>query len=53
MKVYIGFLCCSNDVDVWRNAEKVFKDELAALEWSEAVTATEWEWREYDEYEVE
>lgn len=53
MKVYLGFECSTNDIDCWRNVVKVFGDELDALAWTEEVAATEWEWREYDEYKVE
>lgn len=53
MIVYIGYNCLYNGRDVFRNVEKVFRDESAAIKWEKDVPATEHEWREYDEYSVE
>lgn len=53
MKVWIGYDCCYNGCDSWRNTEKVFDCEEKALVWQEEITPTEYDWREYEEYEVE
>ncbi len=53
MKVYIGLVCVTNGVDFWETVERVFDDEAKALVWAEEFQPTEWEWREYKEFEVE
>jgi hypothetical protein len=53
MKVYIGYECYYDYCDVWRSAPKVFDDEVKALIWKEDFKDTEFQWREYEEFEVE
>ncbi len=53
MKVYIGHECYYDCCTVWRSATKVFDDEVKALIWKEDFKDTEFEWREYEEFEVE
>ena len=53
MKVYLGITICNNGVDYFNYTEKVFDDEAKALVWAEEFKPTEWEWREYKEFEVE
>ena len=53
MKVYIGYECYYNYCDVFNTVVKVFDDEVKALVWKEEVEATETDWREYEEMELE
>ena len=52
-QVYIGFECSYNGLDMWRNVDRVFATESDAQNWVEQKSTTEWEWREYDEWEIE
>jgi hypothetical protein len=55
MKVWIGYECYSNTVDVWEYVEKIFDDEVKALLWVEdsSYQHDECEWRYCEEWEVE
>lgn len=53
MKVYICYECYYNYCDVFRTIVKVVDDEAKALIWKEEVEATDREWREYEEKELE
>lgn len=50
--VYIGFECAYNGVDMWRNVDQVFLDEHDAQYWVDQKHVTEFEWREYEEFEA-
>ena len=53
MKVYIGYQVDYDYSEIWRVVTKVFDDEAKALVWKEEFKATEFEWRSYEEHEVE
>jgi hypothetical protein len=53
MKVYIGYDVYYDYCEIWRVVTKIFDDEVKALIWKEDFKATELEWREYEEHEVE
>ena len=53
MKVWIGYECHYNYCDEFRSAVKVFDDEVKALVWQEEIEATEFDYRAYEEHEVE
>lgn len=53
MKVYLGIEGYYNGCDDWKTVVKVFDDEVKALIWCDEFKATEREYREYREMEVE
>ena len=53
MQVYAGFECWYNGCDEGRQLHKLFKNELDALLWAEAVPASEDQWRFYQPIELE
>ena len=53
MKVWIGYEVYYDYCNEWRDAVKVFDDEVKALVWKEECKATKTEWRAYKEFEVE
>lgn len=53
MKVWIGYNVCYNGCDSFHNVDKIFDCEEKALVWQEEFAATEWDYREYTEMEVE
>lgn len=58
MKVWIGYHCCYNGLDVFRSVERVFDDEVKALLWAEDEEFAdqhdeERDWREYEVHELE
>jgi hypothetical protein len=53
MKVWIGYECYYVYSNQWRSAVKVFDDEVKALIWKEDFEATKFEWRSYEQFEVE
>ena len=53
MPIFICYECTYNGADSWRNVVKVVSDEMKAIEWETAVAATESDWREYEQWEVE
>lgn len=55
MKVWIGYETSHDGCNTWRDLEKVFDCEVKALLWSEEnpEKQNEYNWREYDEVEVE
>ena len=55
MKVWIGYHCHSDGLDVWETVEKVFDDEVKALLWYEdpSFRETAYDWRRYEAKEVE
>lgn len=53
MKVYIGYECYYDLCNEWKSVYKVFDDEVKALIWKEEGKVTEFEYRTYEEMEVE
>lgn len=56
MKVWIGYHChFDGGANQWETVEKVFDDEVKALLWVEdpAFTSDDYDWRKYEEREVE
>jgi len=53
MKVYLGYQCYYNFCDVFESVVKVFSDEVEALVWKDDFAATETDWRNYVEWDVE
>jgi hypothetical protein len=53
MKVWIGYEVYYDYCNRWRSAVKVFDDEDKAWAWKEEGPSTEFEWRSYEEFEVE
>jgi hypothetical protein len=53
MKVWIGYQCYYDYCNEWRDAVKVFDDEVKALIWKEEVADTQTEYRNYTEFTVE
>ena len=53
MKVWIGYQCYFNYCDEFKSAVKVFDDEVKALIWKEEFEDTEFEYRNYQEMDVE
>ncbi len=58
MKVYLGFSCYSDFFGSGRTLEKVFDSKEKAKTWVREIKYSgnshpDYEWREYDEHEVE
>ena len=54
MKVYLAKECYyDGGANSWETVVKVFDDEAKALVWKEEFEATDYDWREYEEMEVE
>jgi hypothetical protein len=56
MKVWIGYHCqYDGGANTWETVEKIFDDEVKALLWVEdpSFVHDEYEWRKYEEKEVE
>lgn len=53
MKVYVCYECYYDYCEIWKLVMKVFDCEVKALVWKEEVEATETDWREYIQMEVE
>jgi len=55
VKVWIGYHCHSDGLDIWETVEKVFDDEVKALLWYEdpSFRETAYDWRRYEAKEVE
>jgi len=53
MKVWIGYECDYDYANTYRIAVKVFDDEVKALIWKEDFKNTKFEWRSYEQFEVE
>jgi hypothetical protein len=53
MKVYLGKKCHYNGYETWIEIVKVFDDKFKALAWKKEVPKTKYEWRSYEEMEVE
>lgn len=58
MKVYLGFSCYSDFSGSGRALEKVFDSEEKAKSWVDGMAYTgnthpDYDWREYEEHEVE
>ena len=53
MKVYLCYNCYYNYCDEFNSVVKIVDCEEKALIWKEEFKATETEWREYEEREVE
>lgn len=51
--VWLGFECHYDGCDVHRHLRKVFDCEVKAFLWIEEMEATDYEWREFKEREVE
>lgn len=53
MKIYLGYECYYNYCDAFQTVVKVFDCEVKALVWKDEVVATETEYRNYQEMDVE
>ena len=53
MKVYIGYECYYDLCNEWKSVHKVFDDEVKALIWKEEGKTTEFEYRIFEEMELE
>lgn len=58
MKIWLGYLCGHNGYDFFRKVDSAFFEKEKALLWVkdsnfEASPASEHEWREYEEREIE
>ena len=53
MTVWLGFECHYDGCGVYRHLRKVFDCEVKAFLWAEEWEATDYEWREFKEREVE
>jgi hypothetical protein len=54
MKVYLGCECYADGADnIWKDAVKVFDDEVKAFVWMDDFKATDSEWREIVEMDME
>ena len=53
MKIYLAKERCYDGANYWEHVVKVFDDEAKALVWKEEFEATDYDWREYEEMEVE
>jgi len=53
MKVYIGYECHYNGIDIFKTAVKVFQFENTAMLWVAETKGTEYNWCEYEQMDVE